>query len=54
MKPLALALLSLTLAAPVAAQSLSTLLPRLSFPDPVVSPATKGCTAETAPCPSDD
>lgn len=33
-------------AAPLAAQTLTTLLPSLSFPDPVVTPATKGCEAE--------
>jgi hypothetical protein len=31
------------LAAPVSAQSLSVLLPVISFPDPVIHPATKGC-----------
>jgi hypothetical protein len=54
MRRLALALAAVTLAGPVAAQSLSTLLPQLSFPDQVVSPATKGCTTGTAPCPTDD
>jgi hypothetical protein len=31
------------LSAPVAAQTLTILLPVISFPDPVVTPATKGC-----------
>lgn len=34
---------SLALAAPVAADSLSTLLPSLTFPDGTVTPSTKGC-----------
>lgn len=35
---------TLALALPAAAQSLSVLLPVLSFPDPVVTvPSTKGC-----------
>ncbi len=39
------------LAAPVAAQSLSVLLPVLSFPDPVVTPSTKDCaTSNTQVC----
>lgn len=44
MKRLALALAAaLALTTPVAAQSLSVLLPVLSFPDPVTTPSTKGC-----------
>jgi hypothetical protein len=31
------------LGAPVAAQSLSVLLPSVSFPEPVVTPATRDC-----------
>ncbi|WP_180996010.1 hypothetical protein [Tabrizicola aquatica] len=38
---------ALSLSAPVAAQSLSTLLPLISFPDTVVDPSTKGCAVET-------
>lgn len=34
--------------APVAAQSLSTLLPVITFPKPVASPANRGCTAQIA------
>jgi hypothetical protein len=34
---------SLALAAPVAADSLGTLLPTLSFPTDTVTPSTKGC-----------
>ena len=36
---------SLALAAPVAAESLGTLLPSLSFPGDTVTPSTKGCEA---------
>lgn len=36
---------SLTLAAPVAADSLAVLLPTLTFPTDVVTPSTKGCDA---------
>jgi hypothetical protein len=36
---------SLTLAAPVAADSLGTLLPSLSFPTDTVTTSTKGCEA---------
>lgn len=41
--------LSAPLAAPVAAQSLSLLLPALAFPSDPVTPSTKGCTASPAP-----
>ncbi len=34
---------TLALALPAAAQSLSVLLPVISFPDPVAAPSTKGC-----------
>jgi hypothetical protein len=34
---------SAALAAPTAAQTLTVLLPVISFPDTVVTPATKGC-----------
>lgn len=37
------------LSVPAAAQSLSTLLPTITFPEPIASPATKGCTAQIAP-----
>lgn len=41
---------SLALAAPVAADSLSMLLPSLTFPEDTVVPSTKGCdAAETQP-----
>ncbi|MCU0829606.1 MAG: hypothetical protein MUE52_20040 [Tabrizicola sp.] len=52
MNRFALALVSaLSLSTPVAAQSLSVLLPLLSFPDPVTTPSTKGCAeAETQVC----
>jgi hypothetical protein len=44
MKRLALALVAASaLSAPVAAQTLTILLPVISFPDPVVTPSTKGC-----------
>lgn len=36
---------SLTLAAPVAADSLTVLLPTLTFPTDTVTPSTKGCEA---------
>ncbi|NJS39437.1 MAG: hypothetical protein HC783_10915 [Rhodobacteraceae bacterium] len=39
---------TLMLALPAAAQSLSVLLPVISFPDTVASPSTKGCTADSA------
>ncbi len=35
---------SLALAAPVAADSLTTLLPNLTFPDDTITTSTKGCT----------
>lgn len=39
---------SLALAAPVAAQSLSVLLPSLTFPDETVVPSTKDCADGTS------
>jgi hypothetical protein len=46
MKRLALALATASaLAAPAAAQTLTVLLPVISFPDTVLTPATKGCSA---------
>ena len=46
MKRIALVLAaSLSLAAPVAAQSLNILLPTLTFPTDTVTPSTKGCAA---------
>jgi hypothetical protein len=46
MKRIALVLAaSLSLAAPVAAQSLNILLPTLTFPTDTVTPSTKGCEA---------
>lgn len=35
--------LALSLAAPVAAQSMDVLLPTLTFPTDTVTPSTKGC-----------
>lgn len=50
MKRLALVLAaSAAFSAPVAAQTLTLLLPAISFPDPVVTPSTKGCDLVTAP-----
>lgn len=47
-------LLALTVAAafsgPVAAQSLSTLLPQISFPETVPSPSAKDCPADGKTC----
>jgi hypothetical protein len=40
--------ISAMLAAPVAAQSLSVLLPSLSFPEPVTTPSTKDCVPTAA------
>jgi hypothetical protein len=41
---------TLALAAPVAADSLTTLLPTLTFPEDVVTTSTKGCdSANTQP-----
>jgi len=49
MKRLALSLAVLTsLAAPVAAQTLTVLLPVISFPTEEIVPSTKGCDAQTA------
>lgn len=49
MKRIALVLsASLSLAAPVAAQSLNILLPTLTFPTDTVTPSTKGCAAPVA------
>jgi hypothetical protein len=41
---------ALALAAPVAADSLGTLLPTLTFPTDTVTTSTKGCDAPLAPC----
>jgi hypothetical protein len=41
------AVFTLALALPTAAQSLSVLLPVISFPDTVTSPSTKGCAADS-------
>ena len=38
------------LAAPVAADSLGTLLPTLTFPTDTVTPSTKGCDTPLATC----
>ncbi|MCU0903259.1 MAG: hypothetical protein MUE83_05225 [Tabrizicola sp.] len=49
MERFALALaVTLSLAAPVAAQSLTILLPTLTFPTETVTPSTKGCSADLA------
>jgi hypothetical protein len=45
-------ILSLTLAAPVIAQSLDTMLPTLTWPDDAVTVSTKDCSATTAACTS--
>ncbi len=46
---------SLALAAPVAANSLGTLLPSLSFPPTMASPSTKDCAAPATPvCQTDE
>jgi hypothetical protein len=39
--------LALSLAAPVAAQSMDVLLPMLTFPNDTVTPSTKGCAASS-------
>jgi hypothetical protein len=50
MKRLALVLAaSAALSTPVAAQTLTLLLPAISFPEPVVTPATKGCGLVATP-----
>lgn len=41
------AALTVFLALPATAQSLSVLLPVITFPDPVTTPSTKGCVATT-------
>ena len=51
MTRIALALAAaLALATPVAADSLGTLLPTLTFPTDTVTTSTKGCDAPLAPC----
>jgi hypothetical protein len=50
MKRLALVLAaSAALTAPAAAQTLTVLLPVISFPDTVLTPSTKGCSVIQAP-----
>jgi hypothetical protein len=39
---------SLALAAPVAADSLTLLLPTLTFPEDTVTPSTKGCATQAS------
>lgn len=39
---------SLALAVPASAQSLSVLLPQISFPEPVTTPSTKDCAPAAA------
>jgi hypothetical protein len=48
MPRLAFVLVLLAAASPLAAQSLTTLLPQMSFPDPVVTPSTKDCGQTSA------
>lgn len=44
-------LAALALAVPASAQSLSVLLPQISFPEPVTAPSTKNCApAVTLTC----
>ncbi len=51
MERIALALaITLSLAAPMAAQSLDILLPTLTFPDDTVTSSTKDCAAKQATC----
>jgi hypothetical protein len=52
MRSLTLALVAaFALAVPAAAQSLSVLLPQISYPEPVNAPSTKSCVAaEAAVC----
>lgn len=46
----ALATIAAVFAAPVAAQSLSVLLPSLTFPEPAPTPSTKDCVSSTVAC----
>jgi hypothetical protein len=39
-----------SLATPAAAQSLSILLPAISFPEPVTTPSTKDCAPDAPVC----
>jgi hypothetical protein len=40
----------MVLASPLAAQTMTVLLPSITFPDDTLTPSTKGCdTASTAP-----
>ena len=41
---------AITFSGPVAAQSLSTLLPQISFPETITGPSTKDCPAEGQAC----
>jgi hypothetical protein len=51
MQRLALVLAAVSaLASPAAAQSLSVLLPQISFPEPVTTPSTKGCAPKAMVC----
>jgi hypothetical protein len=45
-----LATIATALAAPVTAQSLSVLLPALSFPEPAPTPSTKNCAPSMVAC----
>ena len=41
---------AMSFSGPVAAQSLSTLLPQISFPETITGPSTKDCLAERQAC----
>lgn len=41
---------AMSFSGPVAAQSLSTLLPQISFPETITGPSTKDCPAEGQAC----
>lgn len=45
-----LAAVAATFAAPVSAQSLSVLLPSLTFPEPTPTPSTMNCASTTETC----
>jgi hypothetical protein len=47
--------LAIGLAFPAPALTIDLSLPRLSFPEPVTTPSTKGCDTaqDTSPCPQD-
>ncbi|NJM81563.1 MAG: hypothetical protein HC844_02915 [Tabrizicola sp.] len=50
MKQFATALVAaMLLASPLAAQTMTVLLPAITFPDDTVTPSTKGCDATVTP-----